>query len=99
MAEEQKKVYLYQEHKDMLLKNLRKIEGQIRGVQKMIEDDRYCVDILTQIAAIKAATNKIGLTLLEYHTRGCVKKAIREQADEGEHYIQELMEVMRIFTR
>jgi DNA-binding FrmR family transcriptional regulator len=92
-------VYQYHKHKDKLLKNLRKIEGQVRGVHKMIEEDRYCVDILTQLAAIKAATNKIGLTLLEDHTRGCVKKAIQERADEGESHIEELMEVIRAFTK
>jgi CsoR family transcriptional regulator, copper-sensing transcriptional repressor len=95
----EKNTYQYMNHKDALLKNLRKIEGQIRGVQKMIEEDRYCVEILTQLAAIKAATNKIGLTLLEYHTRGCVKKAIQEREDGGEHHIEELMEIIRIFTK
>jgi DNA-binding FrmR family transcriptional regulator len=92
-------VYQYHKHKDKLLRNLRKIEGQVRGVHKMIEEDRYCVNILTQLAAIKAATNKIGLTLLEDHTRGCVKKAIQERADEGEGHIEELMEVIRAFTK
>lgn len=99
MEQTDKQPYLYHSHKDTLLKNLRKIEGQIRGVQKMIEEDRYCVDILTQLAAIKAATNKVGLALLEYHTRGCVKKAIQQQEDGGEHHIEELMEIIRIFTK
>lgn len=94
-----KQLYLYHDHKATLLKNLRKIEGQIRGVQKMIEEDRYCVDILTQLAAIKAATNKVGLALLGHHTRGCVKKAIQNQEDGGERHIEELMEIIRIFTR
>jgi DNA-binding FrmR family transcriptional regulator len=92
-------VYRYHNHKDKLLKNLRRIEGQVRGVHKMIEEDRYCVDILTQLAAIKAATNKIGLTLLEDHTRGCVKKAIQQHPDEGDSHIEELMEVIRAFTK
>jgi DNA-binding FrmR family transcriptional regulator len=92
-------VYRYHNHKDKLLKGLRRIEGQVRGVHKMIEEDRYCVDILTQLSAIKAATNKIGLTLLEDHTRGCVKKAIQEHTDEGESHIEELMEVIRAFTK
>ncbi|BCJ88361.1 metal-sensitive transcriptional regulator [Effusibacillus dendaii] len=92
-------MYNYHSDKDQLLRNLRKIEGQVRGVQKMIEEDRYCVDILTQLAAIKAATNKIGLTLLEHHTRGCVTKAIQNNDDGGEHHIQELMDVVRAFTK
>jgi DNA-binding FrmR family transcriptional regulator len=82
-----------------LLTNLRRIEGQVRGVHKMIEEERYCVDVLTQLAAIKAATNKIGLSLLEEHTRGCVRNAIQEQEDEGDSHIEELMEVIRAFTK
>lgn len=97
--EENKKIYMYHNDKEKLLRNLRKIEGQVRGVQKMIEEDRYCVDILTQLAAIKAATNKIGLTLLEHHTRGCVKNAIKDESDGGEHHIEELMEIIRSFTK
>lgn len=85
--------------KDKLLANLRRIEGQVRGVHKMIEEDRYCIDILTQLAAIKAASNKIGITLLEEHTRGCVKNAIQHQEDEGEAHIEELMDVIRLFTK
>jgi DNA-binding FrmR family transcriptional regulator len=92
-------VYRYNDHKDRILKNLRRIEGQVRGVQKMIEEDRYCVDILYQLSAIKAATNKIGLTLLDDHTRGCVKKAIQNQADEGDGQIEELLEVIRVFSK
>ncbi|MFC4767000.1 metal-sensitive transcriptional regulator [Effusibacillus consociatus] len=99
MEDTNQTVYLYHDHKDQLLRNLRKIEGQVRGVQKMIEEDRYCVDILTQLAAIKAATNKIGLALLEDHTRGCVKRAIQNQEDGGDHHIEELMEIIRIFTK
>jgi DNA-binding FrmR family transcriptional regulator len=85
--------------KDKLLTNLRRIEGQVRGVQKMLGEDRYCVDILIQLAAIKAATHKIGLSLLEEHTRGCVTTAIQEQDDQGEKHIEELMEVIRAFTK
>jgi DNA-binding FrmR family transcriptional regulator len=99
MDETTVQVYQYHQHKDKLLANLRRIEGQVRGVHKMIDEDRYCVDILTQLAAIKAATNKIGLALLEDHTRGCVKKAIQERADEGESHIEELMAVIRAFTK
>ncbi|PWK14481.1 metal-sensitive transcriptional regulator [Tumebacillus permanentifrigoris] len=83
--------------KETLIKNLRKIEGQIRGVQKMIEDDRYCIDILVQLAAIKSASHKIGLKLLESHTRGCVTTAIRDGG--GDDHIAELMDVMRVFTK
>jgi DNA-binding FrmR family transcriptional regulator len=91
--------YRYHKQKDKLLQNLRRIEGQVRGVHKMIEEDRYCVDILTQLAAIKSATHKIGLALLEDHTRGCVKNAIQEREDEGDSHIEELMDVIRSFTK
>lgn len=83
--------------KEALIKNLKKIEGQIRGVQKMIEEDRYCVDILVQLAAIRSASQRIGFKLLEGHTRGCVARAV--QSDGGQEHIDELMEVIRIFTK
>jgi DNA-binding FrmR family transcriptional regulator len=91
--------YYDQKHKHKLLANLRRIEGQVRGVHKMIEEERYCIEILAQLASIKAATNSIGLAIMEDHTRGCVKKAIREQADQGDGHIEELMQVIRAFTK
>jgi DNA-binding FrmR family transcriptional regulator len=99
MAGETKDVYRYNNHKDKLLKRLRRMEGQVRGVHRMIEEDRYCVDILYQLAAIKAATNKIGLELIEDHTRGCVTKAVKNQEDDGDSQIEELMDVIRAFTK
>lgn len=84
-------------YKQDLLKRLRRIEGQVRGVSKMIEDDRYCVDILTQISAVKSALNNVGLVLLEYHTKGCVANAV--SADGGEDAIDELMDVIKLFTK
>ncbi len=83
----------YQKDASDLLSRLRKIEGQARGVQKMIQDDRYCVDILAQISSMKAALSKVELALLESHTRGCVAEAIR--GDGGEEKINELMRVIR----
>lgn len=80
-----------------LLERLKKIEGQVRGLQKMIEEDRYCVDVLVQIAAVKAGINKVGLSLLEGHTRGCVADAIRH--DQGEEAIEELMGVLMKFVK
>jgi len=58
--------------KDQLEKRLRRIEGQVRGIEKMIDEDRYCIDILTQISAIQAALDKVALGLLDQHTRHCV---------------------------
>ena len=83
--------------KEQLLNRLRRIEGQVRGIQSMIENDRYCVDILTQIAAINAAMNKVGLHLLESHTHHCVADAIKD--GDGKEAIQELMDVFKRFSK
>jgi DNA-binding FrmR family transcriptional regulator len=80
-----------------MVTRLKKIEGQVRGVQKMVEEERYCVDILVQIAAIRSAINKVGLAVLESHTKGCVTRAIHE--DHGDEAIDELMEVMNKFIK
>lgn len=88
----------YANDKANLLARLRRIEGQVRGVQKMIDEDRYCIELLTQLAAIKNATNKVALSVLESHTRGCVADAIHQQESVDEK-INELMEVIRQFTK
>jgi DNA-binding FrmR family transcriptional regulator len=86
-----------QPHKQDLLKRLNRIEGQVRGVAKMVDEDRYCVDILTQISAIRSALDATAIRLLEDHTRGCVQKAI--QSGEGNAAIGELMEIVTKFVR
>lgn len=83
--------------KEDLLDRLKKIEGQVRGLQRMIEDNRYCVDILVQIAAVRAAVNRVGLSVLESHTRGCVADAIRE--DKGDEAVDELVDVLVKFIK
>ena len=88
----------YGDIKPDLLMRLKRIEGQVRGIQKMIEEDRYCVDILVQISAIKNALQKVAFPLLEVHTRGCVVDAISNQDGEQEK-IEELMEVFRQFSK
>ena len=62
----------YMASKDQLLKRLHRIEGQVRGIERMIEEDRYCTDIITQIAAVQAALDKVALGLLDGHARHCV---------------------------
>jgi CsoR family transcriptional regulator, copper-sensing transcriptional repressor len=62
----------YSADKDKLTARLRRIEGQVRGVEKMIEEDRYCIDVVTQISAIQAALDKVALGLLDDHARHCV---------------------------
>jgi CsoR family transcriptional regulator, copper-sensing transcriptional repressor len=88
----------YAPKKADLLRRLKRIEGQVRGIQKMIQEDRYCVDILVQVAAIKSAVHQVGLSILESHTRGCVADALANQAN-GDQKIDELMEVIRQFTK
>ncbi|HEX6968390.1 MAG TPA: metal-sensitive transcriptional regulator [Micromonosporaceae bacterium] len=73
----------YTATKEQLQSRLRRIEGQVRGIEKMVEDDRYCIDILTQISAIQAALDKVALGLLDGHTRHCMREGAREgRADE-----------------
>lgn len=64
--------YGYAEQKPDLLKRLNRIEGQVRGVSKMVQDDKYCIDILTQVSAAKAALDKVALELLRDHAKHCL---------------------------
>lgn len=68
----------YSADKSQLRSRLRRIEGQVRGVQKMVEDDRYCIDVLTQISAIRAALDKVALGLLDGHARHCMREGTAE---------------------
>ncbi|MCA0986543.1 metal-sensing transcriptional repressor [Guptibacillus algicola] len=86
-----------EEEKQLLQNRLKRIEGQIRGIQKMVGEDRYCVDILIQISAIQAALDKVGFSLLERHTKTCVASSIQE--GNGDHHIDELMKVIKQFTK
>ncbi len=89
----------YGHAKEDLLTRLRKIEGQVRGIQRMIDEDKYCVDILIQISAVRSALDKVGLMLLEHHTRGCVVRALREGGGDADSAVSELTDVMRRFIR
>ena len=80
-----------------LSKRLRRIEGQVRGVGKMIDDDRYCIDILTQVSAVQSALDALALQLLVHHLHGCVQGAIR--SGDGERAIEEALDVIRKFGR
>ncbi|MET1247297.1 metal-sensing transcriptional repressor [Sporolactobacillus sp. STCC-11] len=83
------------EEKRKIMNRLKRVEGQVRGIEKMIEDDRYCVDILIQLSAVQAALQKIGFSVLERHTKSCVAKAIEE--GHGEEQINELLKVLKHF--
>jgi len=88
---------LSEEDKNNLVIRLRRIEGQIRGLQRMIEQDKYCVDILTQINASRGGLKKVALKVLDRHVNGCVKNAISQEEGEAE-IIAELMDVIDKFT-
>ena len=83
----------YSATKDQLQQRLRRIEGQVRGVQGMVDDDRYCIDVLTQISAIQAALDKVALGLLDEHARHCVVSA------EGEDQVDKTDELMAAVGR
>jgi len=85
--------YRYTKDKSSLLTRMKKIEGQAKGIQRMIEDDRYCIDIIQQITALGAAADEVALLILESHIEGCVSNAIREQHSES--HIKELTETLR----
>jgi DNA-binding FrmR family transcriptional regulator len=87
----------YSATKDQLLKRLKRVEGQVRGVQGMVETDRYCIDVLTQISAIQAALDKVALGLMDDHARHCV---IDGPTDLKEERTEELMAaVARLMRR
>ena len=72
----------YSATKDQLLNRLSRIEGQVRGIEKMVDDERYCIDVLTQIGAIQAALDKVSLGLLDDHARHCVVGAGKTDQEE-----------------
>ena len=86
----------YSATKDQLQKRLARIEGQVRGVSKMVDDDRYCIDVLTQIGAVQAALDKVALGLLDEHARHCVMGAGEdEQADKTAELMAAVGRLMR----
>ncbi len=84
----------YQEHKKKILDGLRRVEGQVRGVQRMVEEERYCVDVLNQITAARMALARLAMIVLKDHAKGCVSKAI-EQKDSAEEILDEMMEAIK----
>jgi DNA-binding FrmR family transcriptional regulator len=89
-------MYGYAANKKDLLDRLRRIEGQVRGLQRMVEEDTYCIDILTQVNSATAALRAVGLGLLDDHVRHCVRESI-EQGD-GERKVEELMAAVSRFA-
>jgi DNA-binding FrmR family transcriptional regulator len=85
--------------KDRNLKRLRRIEGQVRGLQKMVEDDRYCADILTQISSVQEALRAVGRELMRNHLKHCATKAIKTGPEEAEGMYDELIELIYRHSR
>ena len=87
----------YTASKDQLQGRLRRVEGQVRGIQKMVDEDRYCIDVLTQIGAIQAALDKVALGLLDGHARHCVVEG--EEGDKDELTTELMAAVGRLMRR
>ena len=79
----------YSSEKDAVLKRLRRIEGQVRGLQRMVEDDAYCIDVLTQVSASTKALQAVALELLEDHLGHCVAHAIESGGPEADEKVRE----------
>jgi DNA-binding FrmR family transcriptional regulator len=94
------RTYGYAPHRDQLLKRLARIEGQVRGIAKMIEDDRYCIDILTQLGAVDTALEAVALKVLEEHVQHCVAGALAS-GDEAlaNEKTAELVEAVQRFAK
>ena len=92
--------YGYTKDKDALIRRLHRIEGQVRGVERMVEGDRYCIDILTQIAAVNTALESLAFQILDEHVRHCVAGALTS-GDEtaAREKTEELLEAVQRFVR
>lgn len=88
----------YNQDKAEILVRLRRMEGQLKGIQKMIEEDRYCVDVLNQLSSIMAASQKVANIIMKDHIQGCVRNALTHD-DHSEDYVNELISVVEKFTR
>ena len=86
----------YSADKDKLAARLNRVEGQVRGISRMVAEDKYCIDILTQVNAAKAALDQVALLLLEDHVKGCVVTAVREGESDK---VDELIGAVARFAR
>ena len=76
------------------LRRLKIIEGQVRGIQRMVEEEKYCIDILTQISAVRSALDSVGKVILQRHIEGCVANAILSGGEQSGEIINELMDIL-----
>jgi len=91
--------YIAHQHKDDVLKRLRRIEGQARGLQRMVEEDKYCIDVLTQVSAATKALQSVALGLLDDHLAHCVVNAARAGGAEQEQKLKEASEAIARLVR
>jgi len=91
--------YIKEGDKEKILARLRRIEGQARGLQRMVEEEAYCVDILTQIGSVVAASEKVGAMLLKDHVEHCVRESIEKGGSEADEKIEELTTAVERFLR
>jgi DNA-binding FrmR family transcriptional regulator len=89
-------MYGYAMEKDQLQNRLRRIEGQVRGLQRMIDEDQYCIDVLTQLNSVVAALRAVGMGLLDDHVRHCVTESI--ERGDGREKVEELMAAVARFA-
>ena len=91
--------YIAHQHKDDYLKRLRRIEGQARGIQKMVDEEKYCIDILTQISAMTKALQSVALGLLDEHMSHCVADAARQGGPEADAKLKEASDAIARLVR
>jgi DNA-binding FrmR family transcriptional regulator len=99
-TEQEHATYGYHDDKPALIKRLHRIEGQVRGIERMVEEDRYCIDILTQVSAVSTALDALALKILDEHVNHCVADALAS-GDEADAHVktQELLEAVQRFAR
>lgn len=90
--------YIKADHKEKLANRLKRIEGQVRGVQRMVDEEAYCIDILTQISSLVAASERVASIVLKDHIDHCVKESIQNQ-DKADEKIEELMHAVDRFLK
>ena len=95
MADNEASTHGYSPQKDQLIKRLSRVEGQVRGIAKMVDEDRYCIDVLQQLSAVKAALDKVGLGVLDDHVRHCMTAG----ADDAGHMEEMTSELMGAVSR
>ncbi len=92
--------YGYHDRKEALVKRLHRIEGQVRGIEKMVDEDRYCIDILTQIGAVTTALESLGFQILDDHVKHCVAGALASGDEaEAQAKAEELLEAVHRFAK